>query len=75
MRLSFLVFIEIAKLNPSETFCNHQIVKLNNHKMSFFSNPEKKYLQNLIPLRYLILIIRILNLDFIPSRSILTRLF
>ena len=46
MRLLFLVFIEIAKLNTREMFCNHQIVKLNTHKMlSFFSSGEIKYSQ------------------------------
>ena len=33
MRLLFLIFIEIAKLNTREMFSNHQIGKLNTHKM------------------------------------------
>ena len=51
MRLSFLIFTEIAKLNTSEMFCNHQIAKLNTRKNLIFSNREIKYLQNVIHLR------------------------
>ena len=51
MRLSFLIVTEIAKLNIREIFCNHQIFKLNTHKMQFFSNCKTKYPLNLIPLR------------------------
>ena len=50
MKLSFLIFTEIAKLNTREMFCNHQIAKLNTRKIKFFSNREIKYPRNLIPL-------------------------
>ena len=36
MRLSFLIFTEIAKLNTREMFCNRRIAKLNTRKMYFF---------------------------------------
>ena len=36
MRLSFLIFTEIAKLNICEMFCNKCISKLNTRKMYFF---------------------------------------
>ena len=36
MRLSFLTFAEIAKLNTREMFCNHQIMKSNPCKIYFF---------------------------------------
>ena len=52
MRLSFIIFTEIRKLNTREMFGNHQIAKLNTRKMWFFSNREIKYPRNLIPLRY-----------------------
>ena len=52
MRISFLAFIEIAKLNTREMFCSQQIVKLNTRKMYFFSNRKTKYPRNSIPLRY-----------------------
>ena len=52
MRLSFLIFTEIAKLNTREMFRNHQISRLNTLKM-FFSNREIRYQQMLIPLRYI----------------------
>ena len=52
MRLSFLVFTEIAKLNTREIFCNQQIAKLDTHNMLFFSNHEIKHPRNLIPLRH-----------------------
>ena len=51
MRLSFLIFTEIMKLNTCKMFCNHQIPKLNTRKMFFFSSREIKYPGNLIPLR------------------------
>ena len=38
MRLSFLIFIEIARLNNREMLRNYQIEKLDNRKMVFFSN-------------------------------------
>ena len=53
MRLSLLIFTEIAKLNTRELFCNHQIVKLDTSKFLFFSNRKIKYPRNLISLRYL----------------------
>ena len=54
MRLSCLIFAEIAKLNTREMFCTHQITKLNTPQNLFFPDREIKYLRNLIPLRYLI---------------------
>ena len=45
MRLSFLIFTEIAKLNTLEMFCDYQIVILNTRKKLFFSNREIKYPQ------------------------------
>ena len=36
MRLSFLRYTEIVKLNACEIFCNHQISKLNTAKCNFF---------------------------------------
>ena len=33
MRLPFLMFTEIAKLNTREMFCNYQIAKSNTRKM------------------------------------------
>ena len=51
MRVFFLIFTEIAKLDIHEMFCNDQIVKLNSRKMSFFSNCEIKYPRNLILLK------------------------
>ena len=50
MRLLFLIFTKIAKLNTREMFYNNQIAKLNTRKMQFFSNREIKYSRNLIPL-------------------------
>ena len=38
MRLSFLIFIEIASLNNREMLRNYQIEKLDTRKMVFFSN-------------------------------------
>ena len=35
MRLLFLTFPEIAKLNTREIFCNHLIAKLDTHKIYF----------------------------------------
>ena len=49
MRLSFLIFTEIAKSNTREMFGDHQIAELNTRKIIFFSNREIKYPQNLIP--------------------------
>ena len=49
MKLSFLIFTEIAKLNTCEMFSNRQIAKLNTRKTYFFSNCEIKYPRNLIP--------------------------
>ena len=40
MRLSFLIFTEIAKLNTREMYCNHQIATLNTRKMLFLSDHE-----------------------------------
>ena len=54
MRLSFLIFTKITKLNTGKTFCNDYIAKLNTRKMESFSNREIKYpLRNLILLRYI----------------------
>ena len=50
MRLLFLSFTKIAKLNTREMFYNNQIAKLNTRKMQFFFNREIKYSRNLIPL-------------------------
>ena len=36
MRLLFLTFPEITKLNTREIFCNHHIAKLDTHKIYFF---------------------------------------
>ena len=35
MRLLFLIFTKIGKLNTREIFCNHQIAKLDTRKMFF----------------------------------------
>ena len=37
MKLLFLIFPEIAKLNTREIFCNPHIVKLDIHKIYFFN--------------------------------------
>ena len=50
MRLSFLIFAEIAKLNTRDLFCNHQIAKLDTCKIYIFSNREIKCSQNFIAL-------------------------
>ena len=52
MRLLFLIFTEITKLNTRDMFCNHQIAKSNTRKMYFFSNRKIKYPRNSIPLWY-----------------------
>ena len=36
MRLLFLIFTEIAKLNIREMFCNHQIAKSDTAEFNFF---------------------------------------
>ena len=48
MRLSFLIFTENAKLNTCEMLLNHQIAKLNNCKMQFFSNRKIQQPQNFL---------------------------
>ena len=40
MRLSCLIFPEIAKLNTPEMFCDYQIAKLNTRKKLYFSSRE-----------------------------------
>ena len=59
MRLSFLIFNEIAKLNSCVMFCNHQIAKLN-----FFFNCEIKFLQNLMNSLLQSLLIRCFTIGF-----------
>ena len=49
MRISFLIFTKIAKLNTRKMFWNHQVAKLNTRKMKCFSKREIKYPLNSIP--------------------------